>query len=549
MKLKNKILLLSIVPLLLSACIIGFNIIQLMTLKSSTEEIVDSLVTVEELNSASKSLQKSLSAYALNLSEGNKNDIEQDLNSIQNILEQLTPTLITVEQQTYAEKILHKYEEIFTVSTQAINENNQAEIKRQSLRTKGLINDVIELKRNISSQYAHLQTELQHNIDKIIFISILLVAILLAGSIFFVYFLTNRIVKSISKVAKNAEEIANGNLAINFEEETSKDEIGSLQNSFKHMTFNLREILSHVYDSSSQVAASAEELMASADETMKGAELISASIQQVSEGAEKQAVMSEESARSAQRSKLAVNEITENANLAQKLSISTSDKTRQGSNYVKETVSQMQRINESVKETDAALIKLNNQTKEIVQVLNQITEVADQTNLLSLNAAIEAARAGEAGKGFAVVADEVRKLADQTRSLVSNITEVATQIDIDTEKTVHSINDVKERVNSGLIIASDTQTTFEEILTAVEQVNMQVSNITTISNKIQSEVSKVSTHAYEMSNVSKATSDNSNSVAATSEEQLASMGEITGAADSLANLAEELQKRLSKFTI
>ncbi|RTQ96205.1 methyl-accepting chemotaxis protein [Lysinibacillus telephonicus] len=549
MKLKYKILLLSIVPLLLSACIIGFNIIQLMTLKSSTEEIVDSLVTVEELNSASKSLQKSLSAYALNLTESNKNDIEQDLNSIQNIHKQLMPTLTTVEQQAYAEKISNKYEEILSLSTQAINENNQAEIKRQSLRTKGLINDVIELKRNISSQYANMQAELQHNIDRIIFISILLVAILLAGSIFFVYFLTNRIVKSISKVTKNAEEIANGNLAINLEEETSKDEIGSLQNSFKHMTMNLREILSHVYDSSSQVAASAEELMASADETMKGAELISASIQQVSNGAEKQAVMSEESARSAQRSILAVSEITENANLAQKLSISTSDKTKQGSSYVKETVSQMQRINESVKETDAALIKLNNQTKEIVQVLSQITEVADQTNLLSLNAAIEAARAGEAGKGFAVVADEVRKLADQTRSLVSNITEVATQIDIDTEKTVHSINDVKERVNSGLIIASDTQTTFEEILTAVEQVNMQVSNITTISNKIQSEVSKVSTHAYEMSNVSKATSDNSNSVAATSEEQLASMGEITGAADSLANLAEELQKRLSKFTI
>lgn len=549
MKLNHKISLLSIIPLLLSACIIGFNISQLMMLKSSTEEIVNSLVTVEELNSASKSLQKSLSAYALNLSESNKYDIEQDLNSIQSIHEQLTPTLTTDEQQGYAEKISHKYEEIFKSSNQAIDDNNQAEIKRQSIRTKGLINDVIELKRNISSQYATMQAELQNNIDHIIFISILLVVILLVGSILSIYFLTNRIVKRIGIVTQNAEEIANGNLAINLEEVISKDEIGSLQNSFKYMTLNLREIISHVYDSSSQVAASAEELMASADETMKGAEVISASIQQVSNGAEQQAIMSEESARSAERSILAVTEIAENANLAQKLSISTSEKTKQGSNYVQETVSQMQRINESVNDTDAALIKLNIQTKEIVQVLNQITEVADQTNLLSLNAAIEAARAGEAGKGFAVVADEVRKLADQTRNLVSNITKVATQIDIDTEKTVHSIDDVKERVNAGLIIASDTQTTFDEILTAVGQVNTQVSNITTISTNIETEVSKVSAHAVEMSNLSKATSDNSNSVAATSEEQLASMGEITSAAESLAHLAEELQKRVSKFTI
>lgn len=548
MKLKYRILLLSIVPLLLSACIIGFNIMQLITLKSSTEEIVDALVTVEELNSASKSLQKSLSAYALNISEGNKSDIEQDLHAIQTIHEQLMPTLTTDQQLIYAENISHKYKEIVTISTQAVNESDQAEIKRQSLRTKGLINDVIELKRSVSSQYANKQVELQKNIDGIAFISILLVVILLVGSIIFVYILTNRISKRIGKVSENAKEIADGNLAIHLEGASSKDEIGSLQDSFKHMAGNLQEILSHVHDSSSQVAASAEQLMASADMTMKGAEVITESMQHVSNGAEKQAIMSEESANSTQRSILAVNEITKNASLAQKLSISTSDKTRQGSNYVQETVSQMQRINESVRGTDTALIKLNNQTKEIVQVLHQITAVADQTNLLALNAAIEAARAGEAGKGFAVVADEVRKLAEQTRNLVSDITEVATQIEIDTEETVHSINDVKERVDTGLVIASDTQTTFEEILAAVEQVNTEVSNITTVSTNIENEVTQVSTHANEMLNLSKATSDNSNSVAATSEEQLASMEEIASAANSLANLAEELQTRVSKFT-
>ncbi|WP_238600550.1 methyl-accepting chemotaxis protein [Metasolibacillus meyeri] len=521
---------------------------QLITLKSSTEEIVDALVTVEELNSASKSLQKSLSAYALNISEGNKSDIEQDLHAIQTIHEQLTPTLTTDQQLIYAENISHKYKEIVTISTQAVNESDQAEIKRQSLRTKGLINDVIELKRSVSSQYANKQVELQKNIDGIAFISILLVIILLVGSIIFVYILTNRISKRIGKVSENAKEIADGNLAIHLEGASSKDEIGSLQDSFKHMAGNLQEILSHVHDSSSQVAASAEQLMASADMTMKGAEVITESMQHVSNGAEKQAIMSEESANSTQRSILAVNEITKNASLAQKLSISTSDKTRQGSNYVQETVSQMQRINESVRETDTALIKLNNQTKEIVQVLHQITAVADQTNLLALNAAIEAARAGEAGKGFAVVADEVRKLAEQTRNLVSDITEVATQIEIDTEETVHSINDVKERVDTGLVIASDTQTTFEEILAAVEQVNTEVSNITTVSTNIENEVTQVSTHANEMLNLSKATSDNSNSVAATSEEQLASMEEIASAANSLANLAEELQARVSKFT-
>ncbi|QCR30815.1 methyl-accepting chemotaxis protein [Lysinibacillus sp. SGAir0095] len=549
MKLKQRLLLLSIIPLLLSTGIIGFNISQLFTLQSSTEEIVNSLISVEELNSSAQSLQKSLDSYAFNISESNKNNIEQDLQLVKANYDELAPFLISKEQKEFSDKIARKYDQILNESTPAVEENNQAEIKRQSFRIKGLINDVIELKRNITFQYQQMQKELESNITHIINISIILIAILLIGSIITVLVLTKRIVGRIEQVTRNAEEIANGNLAIELEDATTTDEVGSLQLAFKKMSINLREFLSHVQDSSSQVAASAEELMASADETMKGAELISDSIQQVSSGAEKQSFMSVDSVQSADKSKSYVDEISNNAKLAQELSISTGKKTEQGSNYVEVTVSQMERINESVEETDHALSVLNNQTKEIVKVLSQITEVADQTNLLSLNASIEAARAGEAGKGFAVVADEVKKLADQTRQLVANITGIAKQIDVDTEKTVTSINDVKDRVQKGLEIAFDTQTTFGEIQEAVGQVQTQVVNITTISNQIEAEVSKVSTHAKEMSEVSRLTSDNSTSVAATSEEQLASMEEISGAAVSLANLAEELQLRLSKFTI
>jgi len=549
MKLRQRILLLSIIPLLLSACIIGFNISQLFTLQSSTEEIVNSLVSVEELNSSAKSLHNSLDSYAFNISESNKNEINEDLQLVKESFNELSPFLVSKEQKEYAEKITRKYNQIFNESTQAIEATNQAEIKRQSYRTKGLINDVIELKRNITSQYEDMQSEIQSNIDKIIYISVISIVILIIISIITAYLLTNRIVGRIEKVTRNAKEIADGNLAVELEDVKTKDEVGTLQQAFNKMSLNLREFLSHVQDSSSQVAASAEELMASADETMKGAELISDSIQQVSSGAEKQSIMSIESVHSSEISKSYVDEISKNARLVHELSVSTGMKTEQGSNYVEVTVTQMNRINESVEETDQALSVLNNQTKEIVKVLSQITEVADQTNLLSLNASIEAARVGDAGKGFAVVADEVKKLAEQTRNLVANITGIAKQIDVDTEKTVNSINDVKERVEKGLEIASDTQTTFGEIQEAVGHVQMQIVNITTVSSHIEAEVSKVSTHAKEMSEVTKLTSDNSTSVAATSEEQLASMEEISGAAVSLANLAEELQLRLSKFTI
>lgn len=549
MKLKQKILMISLIPLLLSACIIGYNITQLAALKSSTEEIVDALLKVEELNSTAKILQKSLSSYSLNISESNKNDIDTNLANMQSLYDSLSPSLTKKEQQVISQQLYHKYEEILTETNRALSVQNIAEIKRQSLRTKGMMNDVIELKRSITSEYLTMQADLQTKISGIMSISISLVAVLLIGSVLATFFFTNRIVHPIKQITKNAEEIANGNLAVKFARVTTRDEVAALQNSFEQMTINLRDVITHVSDSSNQVATSAEELMASADETMKGTELISTSIQLVSDGADQQTFMSDESARSAEESSNSVTQIAEQAKAVMELSISTNEKTKQGAEFVQETVSQMKSINTSVEETDKALVILNDRSKEIVHVLKLITDIAEQTNLLALNAAIEAARAGEAGKGFAVVADEVRKLSEQTRNSVSSISGIASEIELDTEKTVASINDVKERVSAGLEIAHHTEETFNDILVSVELVKEQVSNITKVSNDIKEQMVQVSTHAQEMSNVAKVTADSSNSVAAASEEQLGSMEEVTSAAVSLANLAEELQQRISKFTV
>lgn len=549
MKLKQKILMISIIPLLLSACIIAYNIVQLSELKSSTEEIVEALVKVEELNSSAKSLQKSLSVYSLNISESNKNDIEMDLASTKSINDQLAASLTTTEQKQLKTSIAKKYEEILNYSNQALSEQNLAEIKRQSTRTRGLINDVIQLKRNITAEYSMMQNNLQNKIDGIIYISIILVVLLLVGSITLVIFFTNRIVRPIRDITKNAEEIANGNLAVAIVQVKTRDEVATLQKSFEQMTLNLREVITHVSDSSNQVAASAEELMASADETMKGTELISTSIQQVSDGAENQTNMAKESAHSAEESSNAVTLIADKAKDAMEITIATNEKTMQGSAFVQDTVAQMRLINEAVLETDQALVTLNERSKEIVHILKLITDIANQTNLLALNAAIEAARAGEAGKGFAVVADEVRKLSEQTRKSVSDISDIATEIEKDTKQTVTSINSVKEKVDSGLTIAHHTEVTFEDILISVEQVKEQVGDISSIANNIHIIVKDVAGHANNMSIVASETFDSSSSVAAASEEQLASMEEVTAAAVSLANLAEDLQVRVSKFNI
>jgi methyl-accepting chemotaxis protein len=485
----------------------------------------------------------------LNISEGNRHDIELDLEATKQIYDGLVSELQEKDQMILAEQISLKYEDVLKESSSAIEEQNQPEIKRQSLRTKGLINDVIKLKDSINLQYQTMQVGLQTKIDGIVTVSIASVLILLVGSILLAIIFTNRIVRPIREITKNAEQIADGNLAVKQINVNTRDEIASLQKAFDKMTFNLREVITHVSESSSQVAASAEELMASADETMKGSELISSSIQQVSDDAEKQTNMSNESSRLAEESSNGVAQIAEKALLAMNVTLTTNEKTKQGTEFVQQTVSQMNLINDSVEDTDRALVILNNRSKEIGNVLKLITDIAEQTNLLALNAAIEAARAGEAGKGFAVVAGEVRKLSEQTRVAVSDISDITNEIEKDTVTTVASITDVKDRVRTGLEITHHTETTFNDILSSVADVKEQVVNISSITNEIMLKVTAVTTQANDMSTISIHTSDSSSSVASASEEQLASMEEVSAAAVSLANLAEDLQMKVSKFTV
>lgn len=538
---------LALVPLLLAVCIIGYNISQLMSLNASTEEVVDSLVAVEELNSSVQSLQKSLSVYSINVSENNKYNIETDLERTEEVYNNLKSSFSTERQRQISAQFEEKFAKIAEATATSLLETNVAEIKRQSQRTRGIVNDVIELKRDVSANYTAMQQELGNKINAITWISIISAIVLIIVSVVSALYFTNRIVGRIGRLTTGAKEIAAGNLNVQFEDQEADDEVGELQTSFRQMTGNLKEIITHVSDSSDQVAASAEELMASADETMLGTELISTSIQNVSDAADKQKEMSSSSAAFAQKVLEEAEEIANQANQATALSISTNEKIEKGSVYVENTVSQMNLIQSTVEETADSLTLLASRTTEIVNILKLVQDISDQTNLLALNAAIEAARAGEAGKGFAVVADEVKKLSEQTKQSVSDISRIAAEIENDTTTTVSSIQQVKDRVNAGITISHDTKATFDEILAIIGQVQNQVNEITAVSDSIHSKMESVSEQSLQMAAVSETTADNAVSVASASEEQLASMSEVNTAAGSLAHLAEELQGIVAKF--
>lgn len=473
------------------------------------------------------------------------------------VKESIEPLLKTEEQQKIFADIQTYDKTINQIFLEDITDaiDNEQEIVAHSLRSRSaslkdeivnLVDQLIEevnMAQTTSVQYA--KDRIDYSVNLLIVTNII---VILIGSL--LTLIVSRLIKrNLNKVIQVTSEIASGNLAVESVDYKGEDEIGQLAEAVDQMKNSIRAILFKVIDTSGAVTSQSEKLTQSAHEVNIGSEQIATTMGELSSGTETQAMsVGDLSGR--------MNDFVDLVRISEQegYEITTTSEnvlnlTVEGTHLMKESVSQMKRIDSIVSEAVQQVQGLDRQSEEISNLVHVIQNIADQTNLLSLNAAIEAARAGVHGKGFAVVADEVRKLAEQVSTSVSEITAIVASIQQETGYVVNSLNKGYEEVKEGTIQIEKTGQNFESIDGSVSEI---VDNIRSISNNLKN-ISGNSDHMNNLTQDIAAVAEESaagvEQTSAMAEETSSAMDEVSRRAEELATLAEQLNEEIGIFKL
>lgn len=326
-------------------------------------------------------------------------------------------------------------------------------------------------------------------------------------------------------------------------------ELGQLANEVDQTIDKIRDVISNVAKHSEHIAASSEEMTAGAEQSAQASNQVAASIMEVAERVNGQLKLVDSTVIVVEKISNEIQKVATNTMIVSASAETTERAANDGEQSIEKAVSQMAVIEQKTNETAIVIGELEEKSQQIGQIVEAISAIAGQTNLLALNAAIEAARAGEAGRGFAVVADEVRKLAEQSQEFAKQIATLIAEIQQKTNNAVLFMNEGKKQVSTGSEVVSLAGKSFREIIHMIKEMSNQIHEISAVTQEITSETENVVNAVRGIDEESKKIAEQTETVSAATEEQSASMVEISTASQSLAEMAEDLQEIIKMFKI
>ena len=389
--------------------------------------------------------------------------------------------------------------------------------KQAALHEQQCLNKLMESKETLARETAKANDKEADSATMIMSVlAVLGVALAIALGIF----ISANITRPLREAVSAAKRIADGDLTVKVEAK-SADETGQLMTAMQHMVVSMRNMISKTVDISAGIASASNQLHSTSEQIATGAEEVAAQTNTVATASEEMSATSSDIAR--------------NCAMAAETSKRTAESATDGAKVVNETIVGMSVIAVRVRQTSKTIEALGTRSEQIGDIVGTIEDIADQTNLLALNAAIEAARAGEQGRGFAVVADEVRALAERTTKATREISEMIKAIQKETREAVSAMEEGVQEVEKGAESSQKSGRALEEILNRIGEVSMQVSQIATAAEQQTATTSEVTGNIQQITSVVQQTAQGAS--------------ETAGAAAQLNVSAEQLQELVRQFRL
>lgn len=375
-------------------------------------------------------------------------------------------------------------------------------------------------------------------------IALLIILILL---IFLQYLLLKNSLKPLTNLMSGIDEASQGNLNINLV--VRGDEIGQVNKKFNSMINILKGMVTSIRKTSREVDEDADGLYASFEASYEASSNISSSVEGVQELLKSQTLSIRESAVSMEHISQEITSIADSTNEVYKLSENVNDLSEEGKQSTDKVVEQMKRINRNVDNSRISIKELVDASDEISNILQVITNIAHETNLLALNASIEAARVGEHGKGFAVVANEVKKLSEQSSDSVDSIKKVIDNVKNQVEKVFGSMEIIKDDVNEGIQVTETTSEVFGKIYLSIQEVADKLQAVSNSSQQISAGIEESTASIVEISSNTENITNGYDTIVENIQEQEASFKSIKEMATNLNKTSKILAELSDQFTV
>ncbi|KAB8139324.1 methyl-accepting chemotaxis protein [Gracilibacillus oryzae] len=372
-------------------------------------------------------------------------------------------------------------------------------------------------------------------------------AIIVASSIIF-YLLIRRKLNLLKNVAEAAATISSGNIS-QTELPESKDEIGLLAVSFNRMSGELKRLVTSVQQSSEHLLDSATDLSAISEQTSASSQEVGTAMMEISSGAQEQANDLEDVHSRVELLMKTVQQMKEETVRVETVMQQTEQVSNKGMAIVSKLKVSNKQSADASSEISSDMKQLSDKVKRITTVMDTIEHIAEETNLLALNASIEAARAGEHGKGFAVVADEIRKLAEQSKKAAHQVQDVISTVVKETNKTVEAVNANMKSTESLNMDVLETEGKFADLQKAIEKIALATSSLNNNMAQITNQTEMMSESIESVSSVSEETAASVEEISSSIDEQVNAITNVAKAAESLTNLNHELSDLLRKYHV